>query len=147
MFFSLKQIHQHDDERREQSAGPIAHGPGKPASSALLLSFPSALVLRGVSLHVIEINFWELGVVAPNRCPITVGESSMQEAKAKQGRRISLQSARTARATQKSWLGGGVGFSPVLWVSLVKSSRHLNSLVFLKEGLVEHSLTWTLLYI
>lgn len=122
MFFSLKQIHQHDDERREQSAGPIAHGPGKSGSSALLLSFPSALGLRGVSLCVIEINFWELGVVAPNRCPIIVGEgfeSSMQEAKAKQGRRISLQSARTARATQKSWLGGGVGFSPVLWVSLV----------------------------
>lgn len=47
MVFSLKQIHQHDDEGRQQSSGPIPHGPGKPARSSLaFLSFPSDFGLR-----------------------------------------------------------------------------------------------------
>lgn len=44
-FFSLKQIHQHDDEGRQQSSGPVSHGSGKAASSSsACLSFPSGLV-------------------------------------------------------------------------------------------------------
>lgn len=52
MVFSLKQIHQHDDEGRQQSSGPIAHAPdsGSSLKSTVLPQQRDRLPLNGTPI-------------------------------------------------------------------------------------------------